>query len=485
MVRGPRSHHGRPLIALQLSVLLVRPAGPVHSQQTPPVLATLDTSVVLETGDTVVGERGFLPVKENRLNRASRTIHIRFLRFRSMVTNPGAPLFFLAGGPGASGVASAGQPFFQDLREVGDVVLVDQRGTPGSEPSLICPERWTVPTDRAGTWDDHLTSLRRFAASCARYWEAQGVDLTGYNTSESADDVAELATALGADRIVLYGVSYGTHLGLDIMRRHPRLVERAVLSGVLALDDLYPPSLPSAIQQQLVRVDSALRADPVAAAKIPDLLGLMREVLAALEARPATVVVRSRSGDSVSMTFGAFDVQRSIAEGLNNRNNFARWLPNAFLAASRGDWSLLVPSRSMRLSAMKLAVTCATGVSAGLRGRIETEGPTTVLGVGASFPGMDYCDSVPHRNLGEAFRSYTRSTVPVLFVNGTFDRDRVEKTESIRRWFPNSQHLIIVGGFHDDSPPKAHRQVLRFLRGQPVEQTQIRLPLYFPDVDRW
>jgi pimeloyl-ACP methyl ester carboxylesterase len=445
----------------------------------------LDTSVVLETGDTVAVERGFLPVKENRLNRASRTIRIRFLRFRSTVTNPGAPLFFLAGGPGASGVASAGYPFFQELRQIGDVVLVDQRGTPGSEPNLMCPERWTVPTDRAGTWDDHLTSLRRFAAGCARYWEAQGVDLTGYNTSESADDVAELATALRAGRIALYGWSYGTHLGLDVMRRHPKLVERAVFSGVLALDDLYAPSLPSAIQQQLVRVDSALRADPAAAAKIPDLLGLMREVLAALEARPVTVVVRSRSGDSVSMTFGALDVQRSIAEGLNNRNNFARWLPRAFLAASRGDWSLLAPSRSTRLSAMKLAVTCATGLSAGLRERIETEGATTVLGVGASFPAMDYCDSVPHRDLGEGFRTYTRSTVPVLFLNGTFDRDRVEKTEYIRRWFPNSQHLIIVGGFHDDSPPEAHRQVQRFLRGRPVEQTIIRLPLHFPDVHRW
>lgn len=473
-------------VVLPLAVaLVVFAARSADCQQRALPLTVRDTSVVLESGDTVAADIGFLSVKENRLKPDSRSIRIRFLRFRSTKATTRAPVFHLAGGPGASGVASAGYPFFQQLREISDVVLVDQRGTPGSDPNLMCPERWTVPTDRVGTWQDHLTSLRLFATRCARYWEAQGVDLEGYNTSESADDFAELAKALGAETVALYGWSYGTHLGLEIIRRYPALVERTVLSGVLPLDDLYAPSVPSAVEEQLTRVDSALRADPLAATKVPDLLGLMRRVLAQLQSRPVTVVVSSRPGDSLPITFGAFDVQRAIAEGLNYRKNFEQWLPKAFLAASRGDWSQLAPSRSIRLSAMKLAVTCATGLSPDVRAQIEREGRTAVLGVGASFPAMDYCDVVPHRDLGATFRTYRRSDVAILFMNGSFDRDRVERTEEIRRWFPNSQHLIIVGGFHDDFPPEAQRRVLGFLLGEPIDVRPIRLPLRFTNVGQW
>ena len=47
----------------------------------------------------------------------------------------------------------------------------------------------------------------------------RGIDLNAYNTSESAEDVELLRRALGADRIVLWAHSYGTHLALAVLRR--------------------------------------------------------------------------------------------------------------------------------------------------------------------------------------------------------------------------------------------------------------------------
>ena len=464
--------------------LIASLSGMAFAQHAEGDLAVIDTSIVLEAGDTVPAERGYMWVRENRTRPDSRLIRIRYLRFRSTRRPSGPPILFLAGGPGASGVGLSGLPFFQDLRKAGDVVLVDQRGTAGSEPNLRCPDRWTVPRDRPGTWTDHLESLRRFAAACARYWQGQGVDLTGYNTSESADDFAVLSQGLKAPKIALYGWSYGTHLGFDILRRHPALVHRAVFAGVVGLADLSVQS-PSAVHGQLARIDSAMRQDPVAAAKVPDLLALMRAAFQALEAHPVTVVVRGRTGDSVSITYGAFDLQRNIAEGLNYRNNFVRFIQRGFIAAARGDWTVLTPSRSWSFSAMKLAMTCASGIAAEDRDRMQREGADTFLGLGVSFPAAAFCDSVPHRDLGEQFRSHVPSEVPVLFINGTFDRNRVERTEEIRRWYPNSQHLIIDGGFHDESHPEVTARVLAFLQGRPVNLRPIHIPLQFLEVDRW
>ncbi|MBS3820078.1 hypothetical protein KGY73_11340 [bacterium] len=52
---------------------------------------------------TVEAERGSFKVLENRSNPDSRPIKLTFVRFESTSDNPGAPIVYLAGGPGGSG----------------------------------------------------------------------------------------------------------------------------------------------------------------------------------------------------------------------------------------------------------------------------------------------------------------------------------------------------------------------------------------------
>src|ERR1041385_1171565 len=83
-----------------------------------------------EKKEKVDGEFGTLFVPEKRSNPESNLIELAFVRFKSTAKNPAAPIVYLAGGPGGSGIYTAmGSrfPLFMALREVADVIAFDQR----------------------------------------------------------------------------------------------------------------------------------------------------------------------------------------------------------------------------------------------------------------------------------------------------------------------------------------------------------------------
>ena len=115
--------------------------------------------------EKVDAEFGTLLVPENRSNPESNLIELAFVRFKSTAKNPGSPIVYLAGGPGGSGIfAAKGSrfPLFMALREIGDVIAYDQRGTGFSKPNLGCYDRLALPLDVAPTRD--RGSTRRPAA---------------------------------------------------------------------------------------------------------------------------------------------------------------------------------------------------------------------------------------------------------------------------------------------------------------------------------
>ena len=143
--------------------------------------------------EKVESEFGTLFVPENRTDPQSNLIELAFVRFKSTAKNPGPPIVYLAGGPGGSGIGTATGsrfPLFMALREIADVIAFDQRGTGYSKPNLGCFDRLALPLDVAPTREAAIKELRENSRSCISYWrDIQRVDLTGYNTNESADDL--------------------------------------------------------------------------------------------------------------------------------------------------------------------------------------------------------------------------------------------------------------------------------------------------------
>lgn len=111
------------------------------------------------------------------------------------------------------------------------MILISQRGTGLSIPRLACRVEDAVPADMFASADRMTEILGPRAVACAAEWRGKGVDLSAYNTESSADDLEDLRRALGVPKIRLFGFSYGTHLGLAAIRRHPSSIERAVLAG--------------------------------------------------------------------------------------------------------------------------------------------------------------------------------------------------------------------------------------------------------------
>lgn len=208
------------------------------------------------------------------------------------------------------------------------------------------------------------------ARTCAKRLEARGFDLRGYTTRESAADLEDLRRALGAEKISLWGISYGTHLALAALRDFGPRIDRVVLAGVEGPDETY--KLPSDQEELLQEI--AKKARP----QVPDLAGTLRGVLAELKARPKPVLLsHPLTGEAGSAVVGALDLQVVIAQMLTGPETFAA-LPDFVTRLAAGDWmALALRAAPLRFEeapiAMATAMDCASGATAARRARIAAE----------------------------------------------------------------------------------------------------------------
>lgn len=438
-------------------------------------------------GEKVNAEFGTLLVPERRSDLQSNLIELAFVRFKSTSKNPGPPIVYLAGGPGGSGIGTAQGsrfPLFMALREIGDVIAFDQRGTGNSKPNLGCRERLDLPLDVAPSRAAVLKALIESSSQCAWYWrEMQRVDLSGYNTNESADDLEDLRKALGAKQISLWTISYGTHLAMATIRRHPQSIHRAILAGTEGPDHTY--KLPGKIQKHLADLAAVIKADPELGKEIPDFLGLMKTVFDRLDKEPAIVeIIDPRTKQKVNVTVNKFVMQYITANNIGTTVTAS--YPALFYRASKEDYTNPAQvwfniSRQGIGSAMSFMMDCASGMTAARREQIQREAKGTLLEDLSNFPFPDVCEEWKAPDLGDIFRSPVRSNVPVLFISGTLDaRTPVSNAEEYRAGFSQSTHLIIEGAVHSDplflSSPKIKDGMLDFLKGLPVSTTRITLP---------
>jgi pimeloyl-ACP methyl ester carboxylesterase len=417
-------------------------------------------------------EIGRIQVPENRGRPDGKQIELAFIRFKSTSPTPGPPIVWLAGGPGDHGSDDIEGPYLELVRafqKSGDVIALDQRGTGLSRPNLECKGREIVlPLDQPLDRDRMRSAYRELAAECAEHWKRKGVDLAAYNTIESADDVEALRRALGVERISLYGASYGSHLGFAVLRRHGDRIHRAVLSGIEGPDHTW--KLPSNGDAHFEAVAREFAADSVLSGSVPDLVALMRSVLAGLDRSPVTTT----TADGDTLRIGGFELRLASRYFLGSRDNIAR-LGSIYLAMSRGDWSpyaSIAPAlRKVSVwSAMHDVMNCASGATPDRLARIDEEAARSLLGDLSDFPGSEACDVWPHRDLGDAFRAPVRSGVPVMFVSGTLDgHTRPTNVDEVIEGFPNGVHLTIERGSHQQlefAAPEVVGRMSRFLGGE-------------------
>lgn len=452
----------------------------------PPLVGALTTEpYVFESGagERVEAEHGWFQVRENRNDPSSRLITLHYVRFPATTPNPGAPIVYLAGGPGGAATGAArGERFalFMALRQAADVIAFDQRGTGLSDRAPACTSRQTLSLDQPFTREITAPLMIRAVTECAAFWRQQGVDLAGYNTAESARDLDDLRRHLGADRISLWGISYGTHLALAALKEMPDHIDRIALSSVEGLDQTVKS--PAETEAYFTSLQAAIDADPALQARYPDVRDLIERVLTRIRANPPSVPL----GEGASLTIGDLEVQLLVGAGIIDPPQIIRLLP-LFEAADQGEYTPLAGvlfqyvrerSDAIKFEAMPLAMDLASGISDERFARIEREALTSPLGDALNYPMPHLRDALPDLDLGEAFRAAPRSDRPTLILTGTLDgRTYPAEQRAAVAGLTNRIDIAVQGGGHNlyALDPRIDAAVVAFFRGEPLQSQTIAL----------
>lgn len=392
-------------------------------------------------GETVKAFQRRFKVPENRSDQNSRMIEIGYVRFPATGEAPGAPIVYLAGGPGGTGVGTAKRqrfPLFMAMREFGDVIAYDQRGTGLSNDTLKCTSSTSIPRDRLLSREDVVTLLRTSIEECEGFWRAEGIDPAGYTTLESARDLDALREHLGAEKISLWGISYGTHLALAAVKEMGPRIDRMVMASAEGLAQTV--KLPVRTDAYFERLQKAFNADEDAA-PVMDIIALMRSVHATLENDPVMLELESSEGETAPFLLTKEVMQRLASRTISDPGNATRLIP-VYSSAAAGDFEqvekvlarLITPGEPVTWRVMPLAMDVASGIDAARLSTVNSQAETALLGDVLNFP-MPHLRGALGLDLGDDFRTAPVSDIPVLLLTGTLDG----------RTYPNSQQEAFAG----------------------------------------
>ncbi len=146
------------------------------------------------------------------------------------------------GGPGSSGVLDSGWRLGSldpAIRERFDIVYFDQRGV-GLFDDPSCPEAdadyWdgyaSMPEQTTQRWGVLVDVTDRFVESCVREM-GNPEFLAHLGTDGAVRDLEAFRQAMGYDKVVIYGESYGTLFAQTYAAAYPDAVERLILDGTI------------------------------------------------------------------------------------------------------------------------------------------------------------------------------------------------------------------------------------------------------------
>jgi len=461
-----------------------------QSDTAPIATGTNETAIAFESqsGEIVDAYRGTFSVPENRATPDSRTLALHYVRFPSTNDDPGPPIVYLAGGPGGSGAWFAGSwrfPLFMALREFGDVIAFDQRGTGESNDTPTCTSSKRI-VDTAVTSDKAFVEMHQAALrECMAFWEDHGVDLRGYTTVQNAIDLDDLRRHLGAEKLSLWGISYGSHLALAALKQMGDRIDRVVIASAEGLDQTI--KLPARTDDYFGRLQQATDSQSSEASISLDLRASMRSVHARLEESPLKLVVPQEDEDAVEVLFQRRDMQRLAASMIADPGRFANQLVHIYAELDRGETGPLVaalqrrlePNAAISFRAMPVMMDIASGAGNGRRMLIEEQAQTALLGQFLSDT-LYLIDAAPSYGLGNSFREKPVSEVPLLLLSGTLDgRTYIESQREAVSGLKNRQLVTVRNAGHNlfMVSPEVTETILEFMRGEPVDGREIVVDL--------
>ena len=414
--------------------------------------------VKIEPG--LISQCGYLVVPENRQKPTGRIIKLPFV----YVIKPGADpvhnvTLYTTGGPGYSTIANFDSIRSRsDFLKFGGFLILDQRGTKNAEPCLDCPG---INAAIKRSYKENLPkdSLVLLAVKeCRKNLMARGIDLSSYNTIESASDINDLRLALKIDSLNLLGISYSGGLMLTVARNHPEAVKVLILNSPLPGYVNYEEGALFNINEALDQVFDNCERDSANQVLYGDLRRQFHTYFTSITGKKFNITyVEKGTQDTLQVNYTKNELLDAVINRINNAQ--LKTVPFVISELIAGKHEMYVRevldeyfAGNKSLSAgMRYSVYCTEQIAYADKEVEKKQNNVLPWLAGYPFNNVDHaiCDCWKVRPEPAIVKTPVYSNVPALISGGEADPwCRPFYNRVIKRGMPNSQLLIIRNRAH-------------------------------------
>lgn len=391
-----------------------------------------------------------------------------------------APVFLIAGGPG-QGSRESFAPIlgaFSRLHRQHDLVMVDQRGTGGSN-ALRCD----LPDDEA---EEGPPPTPAETAAMVKTCLAQlPGDPRFYTTSVAVRDLDAVRAAFGYGQVNLYGISYGSRVAQHYARRHPANTRAVVIDGVVPPGLTLGPDLALIAQRVLDDAFARCAAEAACRAAYPQLSERFTRLVGQLAVAPQSVTLNNPvSGKTETQQFTLNTLGLAVRM-LSYSPISASLLPFLMSEATAGRPGPLLAQAlavgkdlgDQLAPGMHNAVVCTEDLPFLTAADVDREAMgKTYLGTRTLDALVNSCAVWPRGVLDADLRQPLQSKVPFLLLSGTADPVTPPVyAERAKAGLKDSLHVAVKGNGHGQfSAPCAPRVIADFIAAGTAKGLEVK-----------
>ncbi|MFT5452419.1 MAG: pimeloyl-ACP methyl ester carboxylesterase, partial [Enterobacterales bacterium] len=263
-------------------------------------------------------------------------------------------------------------------------------------------------------------------------------------------------------------------------------IEKIVIASAEGLDQTV--KLPARTDAYFERLQLAVNQQPKAAAKYPDINGLIRNVHQSLDKNPLTVKISRKDGTEYDFLFQRHHMQILASMMISDPSRGVKLLLNIYHSLEQGSTAVLnqvlkrdvFNADNISFNVMSFAMDVASGISDKRHQLIDKQAKTSLLGYTLNFPMPQLDRAITGLDLGDDFRAYPRSDVPTLLLTGTLDgRTYIEGQKEATQGLTNLTQVMVVNAGHNlfMISPKITEVIKDFLGNKDVTISEITVNL--------
>ena len=419
-------------------------------------------------------ECGYVAVPESRARPNGRTFKLAVVIYRAKEPASAPPLLLLHGGPGGDGGTRVpwGEMQFPLVRSR-DVVIFDNRGVGGSEPS-VCPDlvAQATPAFQKPTRREWEEGYRGAVRTCIAQLDAQGIDRTAFGADVNAADAVDIRRALKIERWDIYGVSYGTFVAQELLRIDSPATRSASLISGSPHGPMPMADRPLARQKFLQDVFTTCGAQPACQRTFPTLEADFYSLYKEFSTTPVTVNLPGTPPVQITM-----DGDRFMAEIFRELTPpRIRRLPRLIHELRRGDreaaWRRMIDARGFQpWDAIGRIVQC-NEYGAGYReaaAEIRTKLRPEWTSMADDF--REHCDLWLPKPTRQADLRPVVSDVPTLVVHGEYDPTDLQYAQSrMTARLSRAYVYTFPGEGHAAAPVGCHGSIVQQFLENPMRE---------------